>query len=95
LVYLKKIKIGASVNQLTHYGQLINSGKFRMFDYGYFENKRVYGQSAPPDYELSKITAPVFLHYSGNDWLSAPKVSLIKFIEFLISKKFFDRTLMS
>jgi hypothetical protein len=47
-----------------------------MFDYGYFENKRVYGQSAPPDYELSKITAPVFLHYSGNDWLSAPKVSL-------------------
>lgn len=62
---------GAAVDQLVHYGQLINSAKFRMFDHGFFGNLNKYGQSSPPDYELGAITAPVFLHYSSNDWLAA------------------------
>ncbi len=71
---LEQTPAGASVDQLVHYGQLINSGKFRMFDYGFFKNLNRYGKISPPDYKVSAITAPVFLYYSGNDWLSATKV---------------------
>jgi len=68
---LENMPAGASVNQLVHYGQEVNSGKFRMYDYGYFGNKKRYGSGSPPDYDLKKITAPVALHYGDNDWLAA------------------------
>nr|AIY34738.1 lipase 9 [Lygus lineolaris] len=62
---------GASVKQLVHFGQQThNGGKFRMYDYGWFANRGVYGQSSPPEYDLSKITVPINLHYSLNDWLA-------------------------
>jgi len=31
----------------------------------------IYGQFTPPDYDLRKVTAPVALFYSENDWLAA------------------------
>lgn len=40
------------------------------------ENLFVYGQFTPPEYDLSKVTAPVALHYSANDWLAAVVVSI-------------------
>jgi hypothetical protein len=39
------------------------------------ENMFIYGQFTPPDYDLRKVTAPVALHYSENDWLAAIMVS--------------------
>ncbi|XP_014258371.1 lipase 3-like [Cimex lectularius] len=61
---------GASTKQFIHFGQLENNGgKFQMFDYG-SDNKRQYGTNKPPDYPLHKITTPVILHYSENDWLA-------------------------
>lgn len=65
---------GASVGQLVHYGQGVNSGKFRQYDFGLLGNMAKYGSISPPDYELSKVTAPIALHYSDNDWLAAIKV---------------------
>lgn len=62
---------GASTKQLIHYGQLYNSGLFRQFDYGFFGNLEKYGKSSPPKYPLRRITAPIALHYSKNDWLAA------------------------
>lgn len=44
-----------------------------MYDYGLFGNNERYGSSSPPDYDLKKITAPVYLHYSDNDWLAHVK----------------------
>lgn len=73
---LENFPAGSSVDQIVHYGQLVKSGKFRNFDFGWFKNIRVYGSLSPPDYDLSKITAPVYLHYSGNDWLSAVEVRI-------------------
>ncbi|XP_026468820.1 lipase 3-like [Ctenocephalides felis] len=64
---------GGSVDLLFHYGQLVNSGKFCQFDYGEEKNLKVYKSREPPEYDLSKITAPVILHWSMNDWLSDPK----------------------
>jgi len=62
---------GASTKQLLHFGQEINSGHFRQYDYGLWGNMNIYGHMFPPDYPLKKVTAPVYLIYSHNDWLSA------------------------
>jgi hypothetical protein len=44
-------------------------GKFRQFDYGAKGNLAQYGQYQPPDYDLSKVTCPVYIYYAENDWL--------------------------
>lgn len=75
-VIMQYTPAGSSRHQLVHYGQEVNSGKFRMYDYGYFGNKARYGSSSPPNYEVSNIKAPVALHYGDNDWLAAVKVSV-------------------
>ncbi|VVC99706.1 unnamed protein product [Leptidea sinapis] len=61
----------SSTLQLIHYAQLINSRRFCRFDYG-ANNYLKYGQKSAPDYDLSKITTPMVLFYSDNDWLSDP-----------------------
>lgn len=61
---------GASVRQLAHYGQGISSKRFRRYDHGWWSNRRKYGSITPPNYDLSKITTPVFLHYSDSDPLA-------------------------
>lgn len=53
------------------------SGKFQQFDYGYLENLERYGQTEPPQYDLSKVTSPVALFYANNDWLVSEKVLVI------------------
>lgn len=57
---------GAAVNQIVHYGQGINSKRFRQFDYGAVTNLIRYGSLSPPSYPLERVTAPVFLHYGDN-----------------------------
>jgi len=70
---LGHVPAGTSTKQYIHYGQLVNSGRFRMYDYGFFKNMAKYGSFKPPSYDLTKVTAPVALHYSMNDWLADPK----------------------
>ncbi|KAG5674586.1 hypothetical protein PVAND_004540 [Polypedilum vanderplanki] len=55
-----------SVMQLTHYYQNMIANKFRQFDYK-DKNFQHYNSTTPPDYNLSKITAPVYLYHAGND----------------------------
>ncbi|XP_050513850.1 lipase 3-like [Diabrotica virgifera virgifera] len=62
---------GAATKQLAHYLQLTNSGRFCQYDFAILKNKEHYGQIIPPDYDLSKIAAPLTLIYSSNDWLAA------------------------
>ncbi|XP_046395248.1 lipase 3-like [Ischnura elegans] len=61
---------GASTKTIVHYVQEINSGKFRQYDYGRSGNEEKYGSSSPPEYDLSKITAPMYFHYGQNDLLA-------------------------
>ncbi|RZC38778.1 hypothetical protein BDFB_014338 [Asbolus verrucosus] len=61
---------GSSVKQFLHYGQEMVSGEFRQYDFG-DDNQDHYGLSSPPNYDLSAITAPVYLLYSHYDGLSA------------------------
>lgn len=39
------------------------------------ENEVRYGQSTPPQYNVSNIETPIALIYAENDWLAGPKVS--------------------
>ena len=43
-----------------------------MFDYGKKENYKRYNQYYPPEYDLSKITIPVYLYHGEDDLLSTP-----------------------
>ncbi|XP_026761354.3 lipase 3-like [Galleria mellonella] len=61
------VPAGIATKQLIHYAQLIDSGKFRRFDYG-LKNTLIYGSITPPDYPVEKITSPVVEFYSANDW---------------------------
>jgi lysosomal acid lipase/cholesteryl ester hydrolase len=65
---------GASFRQIEHYGQLVESGRFCRFDYGQKKNEKLYGSLTPPDYELKKITAPVYLYYSTGDHTAVVEV---------------------
>ncbi|XP_053607253.1 lipase 3-like [Plodia interpunctella] len=58
---------GASILQMIHYGQSINSKKFRRFNYLPIKNIEVYGRPTPPDYDLNRVTVPTYLHYGYAD----------------------------
>lgn len=77
-MYLTNFPAGGSTKQIVHYGQEINSKKFRKFDYGVFNNLNRYGSIEPPDYDISKITAPIALFYSENDNLVGVKVNILE-----------------
>ncbi|XP_068148595.1 lipase 3 [Drosophila tropicalis] len=64
---------GSSSNQGIHFLQLWASHEFRQYDWGTKKNNELYGQDLPPDYDLSKITAPTHSYSSNNDALCGPK----------------------
>lgn len=64
---------GASTKQFLHFAQSFNTGDFRHFDHGVIKNLIKYGSIRPPKYHLDKVTIPVYLFYSKNDWLAAVK----------------------
>ncbi|XP_044748342.1 lipase 3-like [Coccinella septempunctata] len=67
-VYLSNSPSGFSVKDGFHYlQQFKNGGRFRQYDYGVLKNKIKYGQSTPPEYNLTNVVAPVALHYARND----------------------------
>lgn len=72
-VILGHTPAGASMRQFVHFGQSINDGGFRRYDHGLLANKRQYGSFKPPKYDLSKVKAPVFLHYADQDPLAHVK----------------------
>ena len=65
---------GTSTRTVIHYAQLINSGKFRKYDFGLDENKKIYNSTEPPSYNLKNVQVPVALMWAENDWLADPKV---------------------
>lgn len=58
----------SSTKQGLHFLQLIRSGEFRQFDYESSRlNRRSYGQSTPPIYNLTQIIAPINIFLSKDD----------------------------
>lgn len=51
-----------------HYLQLIRNGGFRQFDYESKRmNRKIYGRDSPPEYNLTRVTAPINLFHSIGD----------------------------
>lgn len=66
---------GSSCQAMLHYLQEINTGKFQQYDEGtILANMRRYGTAKPPEYDLSKVKVPIYLHYGLNDYLAATEV---------------------
>ncbi|KAG5881589.1 hypothetical protein JTB14_034809 [Gonioctena quinquepunctata] len=61
---------GVSMKMLKHFGQQINSGHFRRYDYK-TSNMDRYNSSIPPNFTLSEASAPIALYYSQNDFFVA------------------------
>ncbi|CAG5074853.1 Similar to Lip3: Lipase 3 (Drosophila melanogaster) [Cotesia congregata] len=75
-VIIGHVPAGASWKQFVHFGQgHINPGHFRAFDYGENgdKNLKLYNSLIPPDYQLEKISTPIALYSSDNDWLATPE----------------------
>lgn len=65
---------GASLKQLLHYAtNVVKPGHFAWYDYGPEKNMKIYNSATPPEYPVHKITVPVGLYYSPNDWLAQPE----------------------
>lgn len=69
----KHVPAGGSSVQLMHYGQIKKTGRFAQFDFGPEENFQRYGTPISNNYPLHRISAPVVLHYSMNDFFSSKR----------------------
>jgi len=65
--YLDNIPEGTSTRPFVHYAQLHLSERFEAYDFGPTQNVVRYNQTAPPQYDLSKVTAPTALYKGDND----------------------------
>ncbi|KAK4768627.1 hypothetical protein SAY87_003768 [Trapa incisa] len=63
-----------STKNLLHFAQTVRNGRLTKYDYGIPGNLLIYGEVAPPPYELSSIPKdiPMFVSYGGRDAISDP-----------------------
>ncbi|OXU22296.1 hypothetical protein TSAR_007234 [Trichomalopsis sarcophagae] len=66
---LQYFPAGISAHTVDHYSQVVQSGHFKMFDYGIVKNFKIYKQKNPPLYNLSNIIAPIAIFYGNGDTL--------------------------
>merc|ERR1711973_342896 len=64
---------GTSVKSMWHYSQLIQNGRFQMYDYGWNGNIQRYHQPTPPSCHVSDMKVPVAMFSGADDWLSTPQ----------------------
>jgi len=63
---------GTSVQNVVHFGQLVNTGRFQAYDYGSVrENLAHYGTAQPPLYNLANMEVPVAFYSSESDYIAA------------------------
>ncbi|XP_030383202.1 lipase 1-like [Scaptodrosophila lebanonensis] len=64
---------GCSTLQVNHFLQMVRSGRFRPYNFYLKRNQRIYGTSKPPDYQLQRVTAPIALYFTKDDFLTVPE----------------------
>ncbi|NWU91773.1 LICH hydrolase, partial [Upupa epops] len=72
-VYVGHSPAGTSVKNIIHWHQLIYTDRFQAYDYGPKENMKKYNQSAPPEYQIEKISTPIAVWSGGRDKFADPK----------------------
>lgn len=68
---------GTSKKNAMHVVQILESKRFARFDYGTATNLQRYSSESPPEYDLEKVTMPVYLIIAKNDRVSTPGVARI------------------
>jgi pimeloyl-ACP methyl ester carboxylesterase len=63
---------GTSVQNVYYWSQMFNNENFPMYDYGKKKNIEIYGTNSPPNYDLSRITEPVYMFVGESDHLASP-----------------------
>ncbi|XP_064076668.1 lipase 1-like [Vanessa tameamea] len=59
---------GAALRQIVHYSQVLRFNRFARYNNANpLTNLAQYGSLTPPEYDLSKISVPAYLHYGKND----------------------------
>ena len=73
-VFLNDEPAGTSTMNILHWVQMVKSGKMQKYDYNNVtQNTQHYGQPTPPEYDIGKINADVYLFWSPADWLADEK----------------------
>ncbi|KAH7933073.1 hypothetical protein HPB49_007833 [Dermacentor silvarum] len=72
-VYTSQLPSGASKRNVEQFAQIIRARNFVKYNYGPLRNLYHYGTVDSPAYDLSKITAPVALFSSHNDFFANPE----------------------
>ena len=72
-LHLSIIPDGSSIKNFYHFAQLLTSGRFQKYDYGWFGNFIFYSSFWAPVYNVTNIEVPVVLMSGGQDKLSAPE----------------------
>ncbi len=70
--YLDHFPGGSTIEMFAHFAQLsLVPGRFVKYDFGTAGNLEHYGQEEPPEYDLTKVTAPTVL-FAGDSDSAAP-----------------------
>ncbi|NXI68910.1 LIPM Lipase, partial [Anseranas semipalmata] len=64
---------GTSVQNVIHWHQIAQTGRFQAYDYGSKENMKKYNQSTPPAYKIEGISTPIAVWSAGQDKFADPK----------------------
>lgn len=74
--FQKHTPSGSSLKQFYHYTQWIRqagfAARFAKYDYGLVQNRKIYGQDIPPEYNLSNIKTKVRAWAGLDDQLGDP-----------------------
>lgn len=88
-VYSAGFPSSTSTKNIVHLLQSLRTGTFQMFDYGISWNLAKYGQSSPPEYNISRITnRHIVLISCTRDWLVPP--ATVEYIRNHIGTKILD-----
>jgi len=71
-VFFSHTPAGTSVQNMDHFAQGVNTGKFARYDYGTIGNLKHYNQRTPPLYNPSSVKVPVILMWGQEDYLADP-----------------------
>lgn len=73
-VFLTDEPGGTATMNILHWVQMVRSGKMQKYDFeDDDENMQHYGQTTPPEYDIGKINADVYLFWSTIDKLADEK----------------------
>ena len=72
-VFMSNEPSGQSYRTFVYYAQMINSGRYALYDYGKRQNKKIYGTDEAPLVPIENLDIPVALFSGDLDRLADPQ----------------------